>query len=876
MHEELEAYGFLPVPHIDEAAQQMLEENLDRLGGGVEEEERRVSKISWVHSGKVWCRVLKSGASSVKDQSSVVPLPTLPDMCLPLALRELGVPVTCGGPGPFFALKDGNAMLARFGLHLERTTAEPLPHGKFVMWQPPCGLDGTTPSAQGHFTAVINDGSLTAYPSGADPYLVIRDPAHVFYCLRSVGDQTEPSDGSTAPLLNSIDALGGVGGADDDEVSFSQLLADELDDAHETKRLDITVPHTAPVTDAQLSAGDPLQVSVLADGRCFYYAVVAARNAREWIATHDHHGNARSEDRSIGDREDADELKASIATMLREAGQAAQADELDRPGKEGYPSMDCFQYVSKLLGGQVVLQTGDLQVVYGTGPVVAHFWHGITMDGAGHQSDHFELIQSWLPVHTAVASTAASASAASGLARPVGAVTSGATAEPAHDGAAAPPPEPSQEKPGEEEEAIVSDDDARPQSLDKVLARRRTIRGAETSTADFEDFFSSLKGTRATLHRVVADPVVTDNTVVTVCSERLKSIQQAFPGWPLEVQHAALGVLCLYRCRVYDLSIAEHVTLAHVALACGDPLIRAHEGILFFWCARYRFWARYEGLLPQNVVQFLKNYFLVVEGLFRSFEGNVARKDAAILAAINASYLSHDSNHNAALTAWQDLSLFSTTAERRRKGGGKGSRVLRARPSQGALRDDDEGCEEEDAEMPAVQPDPSEPWQLFVAKTVAGISKRLEFGLQGKTLMQYYSEWCSIPRPPLRGVGYIDVAFEYNEKGESSLTRLPLHRRKDLYYCIKHSLIRHGLPDPVLEAASARVEKFQRQTFWANVRGLRVCLAALALAKRGHNVDQVFFFVGPGGVGLSLTTAHLNSMLGLDNHKYFDPQAHPK
>lgn len=49
-------------------------------------------------------------------------------------------------------------------------------------------------------------------------------------------------------------------------------------------------------------------------------------------------------------------------------------------------------------------------------------------------------------------------------------------------------------------------------------------------------------------------------------------------------------------------------------------------------------------------------------------------------------------------------------------------------------------------------------------------------------------------------------------------------------------------------------------------------MAALALAKRHINVNQVFFFWGPGGVGLSLTTAHLDAMLGSANHKVFDPQ----
>jgi hypothetical protein len=43
------------------------------------------------------------------------------------------------------------------------------------------------------------------------------------------------------------------------------------------------------------------------------------------------------------------------------------------------------------------------------------------------------------------------------------------------------------------------------------------------------------------------------------------------------------------------------------------------------------------------------------------------------------------------------------------------------------------------------------------------------------------------------------------------------------------------------------------------------------MSKRGRNVDQFTIFLGPGGVGLSLYTAHLNAIFGSKNHRYFDP-----
>ena len=49
-------------------------------------------------------------------------------------------------------------------------------------------------------------------------------------------------------------------------------------------------------------------------------------------------------------------------------------------------------------------------------------------------------------------------------------------------------------------------------------------------------------------------------------------------------------------------------------------------------------------------------------------------------------------------------------------------------------------------------------------------------------------------------------------------------------------------------------------------------LAALALAKRGLNVDYVFLLLGTGGVGLSLLSALLAATLGNKLHKYGDPK----
>ena len=76
--------------------------------------------------------------------------------------------------------------------------------------------------------------------------------------------------------------------------------------------------------------------------------------------------------------------------------------------------------------------------------------------------------------------------------------------------------------------------------------------------------------------------------------------------------------------------------------------------------------------------------------------------------------------------------------------------------------------------------------------------------------------------------------------------------------------------DPQLEAAIERYNLFLSQTFWALAEGLLACNAALALAKRGRNIVQMFFLWGPGGIGLSQYTKAIAEQLGGDLHKYLD------
>ena len=73
-----------------------------------------------------------------------------------------------------------------------------------------------------------------------------------------------------------------------------------------------------------------------------------------------------------------------------------------------------------------------------------------------------------------------------------------------------------------------------------------------------------------------------------------------------------------------------------------------------------------------------------------------------------------------------------------------------------------------------------------------------------------------------------------------------------------------------MQDAEQRFQKFVRQTFWCNEQFYTCCLAAIALAKRGENVDRCFIGESSGGTGQSLYSNHLAAVYG-HNHSFIDP-----
>ena len=588
----------------------------------------------------------------------------------------------------------------------------------------------------------------------------------------------------------------------------------------------ITIPTNAPAGLPHVPVG--AVGAVPADELCLYHCCNAAADLHSWLRGRRASGYAEDRVRVCADEARAKQLRDRIVQMARNAGDEATASRLLKPRQEGYPGVDEMKYFCEVLGGQIVVEHYEdskhsVQSVYGDGPLAAFFrLHKQSSEG-GREVDHWSCLQSWIPRVPGVA---------------------------AHE--------------SEPEEAPAD-----PVGDDGSLQRRLKLPGAATCKAEFDEFKIEIDSELSWLESLTADPDPPAQSILVQTEAVKKFIETKHASWDPYLKRIALGALAMYRCRLSDIYVREYVMMMHIILG-GDYLV-AHDGVMYFWNGNTRFFEKYEGLMPEIVYAALKEYLLTLEGLFRSFTGEVRRDDEAVMSAIEGSLEKSGPEARKAFAAWRDNAIFNKGGKGGGKGGGTGGAGESAAEFD-ALTQMEAPRLDGDALAPADDSAArSAPWYITIAVSVARVGRSLQIQMIQNKLPSFYCEWCDTPRPSHRGVAHPDIAFVYDLDGSPMKQIARESERKSIYIGIPHK-IKAYLGDPVLKAAATRVDQFYRQTFWANAAAHKVCMAALALAKRGLNVDQLFFFWGAGGVGLSLTTAHLDAMLGHSNHKYFDPQ----
>ena len=165
-----------------------------------------------------------------------------------------------------------------------------------------------------------------------------------------------------------------------------------------TERPSVTVPVPAGFAGPpHLCPEDPAVCPVHPDGYCMYSCAVACENASEWLHTHDERGLGRTPEMRRRDLEAAQAVRRRMCSAALRKGDANVAARLSLDGPAGYPGLDDVPLLSNVLGGAVIVQCGDIQSLHGAGPLVAHLVSRTVLDGANHQTQHWDLLQSWYP-----------------------------------------------------------------------------------------------------------------------------------------------------------------------------------------------------------------------------------------------------------------------------------------------------------------------------------------------------------------------------------------------------------------------------------------------------------------------------------------------
>ena len=299
----------------------------------------------------------------------------------------------------------------------------------------------------------------------------------------------------------------------------------------------------------------------------------------------------------------------------------------------------------------------------------------------------------------------------------------------------------------------------------------------------------------------------------------------------------------------------------------------------------------FSGLMPEVLIKDIQQFMQRLEGLFRLFSKlitDVKRDTDGVLQAalqvfknLYAKHKSWDRVHDQLMQAAlygvgdEDLKVEKLASAL----GSRNAVKKRVTMSQLRIEEtlqqetvdgvDDTQPPEPVAAAPAGQAEDEDqptPWFLFLAQSLVRVQKQLLSELLDRRLIAHFVEWCQTPCPRRTGFAYNDCIVIYlsdEEAGENTTWTTITNRSPEENIYMGNPVDFDQLADPVLQSAMDRMMTFYSQTFWAMGQGLRVCMCALALAKRGLNIDQMYFFGDPEALGYRNTHGRLQTNLGM-------------
>ena len=379
------------------------------------------------------------------------------------------------------------------------------------------------------------------------------------------------------------------------------------------------------------------------------------------------------------------------------------------------------------------------------------------------------------------------------------------------------------------------------------LKKRRLYPGAPETSNDFDVLFASYAAdVQETLRPVAADPPIDDLSISAIQAKLQRTASTFNSDWDEDMVRIVTGALAVYRLRLVDMSQREHALLLWIIE--GSKYLRAHNKQLYVYVPQGAFQPLKE-CPPESTFGRVKSYMLRLEGLFRLLPQGVAREDAALMGAIKDLRAGFDSTIKF-FDRCTDASIFCL-------GNKKSSQSGARRGAQG------DGPDDEDA-APAV-PDPPMQWSQYTAESITKVAASMQKELSHTSLLACIARWCNSPVDKASGCVYADTTVLYDTSPGVHVKHVAKSPSNNIY-----TLVNHALADPHMEIAIQDIQLFYKQFFWCNNYVFLCHQAALALAKRGLNVDRLFFGISPGGVGQSLYS-HLLHAMHEGSAAFFDP-----
>ena len=378
--------------------------------------------------------------------------------------------------------------------------------------------------------------------------------------------------------------------------------------------------------------------------------------------------------------------------------------------------------------------------------------------------------------------------------------------------------------------------------------KRRLLPGAEASAQQFADTFALCSKKISSVLSTYDPDVKQDRSYIRVQTESmLNTLAARFPDTSEELRRIIAVAAAIAEGRVPPKPmLADAAALSWMIE--GGRHMRVHKGFLYIYNDDGSF-LPFSGIPPEAVLHRLGSFFTILEGVFRRLRPSVRKDGDSVANAVVADKQNYVSD--------SDFFLACRQAAARRPNSIQVENRL----------DDPEPADDVMAVAANRQDqDSSGSWTTDKADDVFKLAFCLKHEFMHTRMISLIVEWCETEDQRQPAICYDDICFAYDKADSSlSITPVPKGPFNNCYVYVPHSLL-----DPVLQCVEEKLHRFYRQTFWANHNVFVCCQAALAIAKRGYNVDRCFIGISPGGVGQSLYSLHLAEMYK-HNHCLFDP-----